>query len=65
MNFEVLKVIILACQVSAGGDSGFRFSWIDVDKYQKRCQQELIQCYEVEVTKGGKPYAVRNCLMKR
>ena len=65
MNFEVLKIIILACQVSAGGDSGFGWSWVAIDKYQKECQQDLIQCYEVEITKVGKPYAVRNCLLRR
>ena len=63
MTLEVLKIIILACQVSAGGDSGFTWSWIDVDKYQKKCQQELIQC--TENSKRVKPYAVRDCLMRR
>ena len=36
---EILQVIILACQVGNG------FKVIEqVDKYQKKCQKELIEC---------------------
>ena len=64
MSLEVLKVIILACQVSAGGERiGYPRTWERVDRYQKKCQQELIKCYE---DSGRlKPYAVRDCLMRR
>ena len=66
MNFEVLKIIILACQVSSGADDPLgAWAYQRVNEYQVECQQDLIQCYEVEVTKGGKPYAVRNCLLRR
>ena len=64
MSLEVLKIIILACQVSAGGDHGFKWTWIDVDNYQKQCQKKLIKCYE-DSASARASYAVRNCLKRR
>ena len=44
--FEVLKIIVLACQVSGGGEKGSFTSYIyeDIDEHQKKCQKELIKC---------------------
>lgn len=36
---EILKIIILTCQVT-GSNTAF------VDKYQKECQKELIDCVD-------------------
>ena len=64
MNLEVLKVIILACQVSMGGESPLgSWSYQLINEYQVECQQDLIKCYEASVQ--PKPYAVRDCLMEK
>ncbi len=64
MSLEVLKVIILACQVSMGGERPIRsWSFEVVDQYQAKCQKIMIQCYEK--SKQTQPYAVRDCLMRR
>jgi hypothetical protein len=40
---EMLQIIVLACQVSTGMAGN---SYELVDKYQKKCQKELIKCIE-------------------
>ena len=65
MSLEVLKIIILACQVSGGGESFLGvYSWELVDQHQVECQVEMIKCYEAS-TSARAAYAVRNCLVKR
>ena len=64
MTLEVLKIIILACQVSMGGERPLgSWSFEVVDSHQARCQKVMIKCYEN--SKRVKPYAVRDCLMRR
>jgi hypothetical protein len=60
---EILQVIILACQVGNG------FKVIEqVDKYQKKCQKELIEC--VSIPSKDRPYMwtdlrLSKCLKER
>lgn len=62
---EILQVIVLACQVGNG------FKVIEqVDKYQKKCQKELIECvektkYGVEIGKRWSPDRLSKCLKER
>ena len=41
---EIIKVIILACQVS-GGSQTFQFH--QLAEYQRKCQVELSKCYDI------------------
>lgn len=60
---EMLKVIILTCQVGNG------FKVIEqVDKYQKKCQKSLIEC--VSTPSKDRPYMwtdvrLSSCLKER
>jgi hypothetical protein len=60
---EILQVIVLACQVGNG------FKVIEqVDKYQKKCQKELIDC--VSTPSKDRPYMwtdlrLSKCLKER
>jgi len=62
---EILQVIILACQVG----NGFKVIK-QVDKYQKKCQKQLIECvektkysmYGVEIGKRWSPDRLSECI---
>ena len=41
---ELLRTIALLCQVSAGTD--WPITHIDIDKYQRQCQQRYLKCVE-------------------
>ena len=68
MSLEALKIIILACQVSAGGAvvGGFDWVWMKVDRYQAECQKKLIKCdAEMSAHQADEGIRIRNCLLKR
>lgn len=58
---EILQTIILACQVGNG------FKVIEhVDKYQKKCQKELIKCIDKEYTVSlNTSQLLKKCLLER
>ena len=41
---ELLRTIALLCQVSAGAPGPI--THIDIDKYQRQCQQRYMKCIE-------------------
>ena len=66
MSLEILKVIILACQVSAGTGTKYWSPWENVDKYQAECQKKLIKCdAEMSAHQADEGIRIRNCLLKR
>jgi len=66
MNLEILKVIILACQVSAGGEKDFKWVWERVDQYQAECQKKLIKCDAASYKhQADEAIRIRNCLLRR
>ena len=64
---EILKIIILTCQVSAGGNDYFGGTYRLVDKYQKVCQKSLIKCVDgKELNNDLINYrTLRSCLLER
>lgn len=67
MSLEVLKIIILACQVSAGGERmGYPLTWKRVDGYQKECQKKLIKCDAASYAhQADGAIRIRDCLLRR
>ena len=63
---EVLKIIILACQVNAGGEKAMGdYMHKLVDKYQMKCQNELIKCVDSKKDIDILNNHVKDCLLKR
>lgn len=67
MSLEVLKIIILACQVSGGGDKLVTsYTWERVDQYQAECQKKLIKCDAASYKhQADEAIRIRNCLLRR
>lgn len=65
MTLEIIKTIVLACQVNTGFQASNAHELID--KYQKKCQNDLIECVEKMNKKTGRwsEYRLINCLKER
>lgn len=66
---EIIKIIILTCQVNSGGDSlGNGFMYKEIDRYQRDCQQKLLKCVDLKFEMGqanrNKRYLIK-CLENR
>lgn len=61
---EILKVIVLVCQVNAGGDRSDAIVKM-VDNYQLKCQKELIKCYDGKQNAFTYDAKLKYCLMNR
>lgn len=60
MILEILKIIILACQVNTGSRH-----YDAVGKMQHQCQKNMITCFKRENSNKNKRDAMEICLIKR
>ena len=66
---EIIKIIILTCQVNSGGDTlGNGFMYKELDRHQRSCQKKLLKCVNIKfgMGKGSRniKYLIR-CLENR
>ena len=62
---EILKVIVLACQVNSSG-TGFDHLPKDIDKYQNKCRQQIMNCIAQKVSlREWNSYDLKACLRER
>lgn len=63
MTLEIVKIIVLACQVNTGFQASNAHELID--KYQKKCQNDLIECVEKINDKKPSRLSLIICLKER
>lgn len=63
MTLEIVKIIVLACQVNTGFQASNAHELID--KHQKKCQNDLIECVEKINDKKPSRLSLIICLKER
>jgi len=60
MTLEILKLIIMACQISASNDTPFA-----VDKVQNKCRKQVIKCVQDTRKMNNEADRLMLCLRER